>query len=40
MCGSVMGDCVGEHASGCMCARVGNWHSGRILRGVDEGRVG
>jgi hypothetical protein len=35
-----LGDCVGEHASGCMYARVGNWQSGRILTGVDEGRVG
>jgi hypothetical protein len=31
---------VGEHASGCMYSRVGSWQSGRVLIGVDEGRVG
>jgi len=35
-----LGDCVGEHASGYMYARVGKWQSGRILIGVNEGRVG
>ena len=35
-----LGDCVGEQASGCIYARVRNWQSGRILIGVDEGRVG
>jgi hypothetical protein len=37
-----LGDCVGEQASGCVCiyARVGEWQSGRIRLGVDEGWVG
>jgi hypothetical protein len=35
-----LGDCVGEQASGCICERVGNWQSGRILIWIDEGMVG
>ena len=35
-----LGDCAGEHASGCMYARVGKWQSGRTCMEADKGRVG